>query len=73
MQGRVLFHIERVFRSAGGNGIVAHRTFLKLCASSGISTRVADYHDVVCHRVLRLIEQAARAQGMHKFRSVKCS
>ena len=73
MQGRVLFHIERVFRSAGGNGCLAHQTFLGYARLYGMSTDVRTYTDADCQCVLTMIENAARDHGMHKFRNVPCS
>ena len=58
MQGRVLFHIERIFRSA--------RLY-------GMPYDVTAYTDADCRNALTLIENAARDHGMHRTRNITCS
>lgn len=68
-QGRVVFHIERLFRSTGG-GVKAHGTFLAACRTKGIPSAVSGYTPTRCVEVLQLIESACRHRGMHLFRDV---
>jgi hypothetical protein len=68
-QGRVLFQMERIFRSTGG-GIKAHAEFLKLCDTEGLPVRVDTWSLGQCVRGLQLIERAARISGLHFFRAV---
>jgi hypothetical protein len=68
-QGRVVFHMERLFRSTGG-GVKAHGTFLAACRTKGISPAVPSYTPTRCVEVLQMIESACRHHGMHLFRDV---
>jgi hypothetical protein len=68
-QGRVVFHIERLFRSTGG-GVKAHGTFLAACRVKGIPSAVSGYTPTRCVEVLQLVESACRHHGMHLFRDV---
>lgn len=68
-QGRVLFHMERVFRSTGG-GVRAHAEYLALCKTEGLPARVDTWTLAQCVRGLQLIERAARIAGLHWFRDV---
>lgn len=69
MQGRVLFHMERLFRSTGG-GIKAHAQFIRLCHSHGLPRTVTDFSGGECLTALMLIEQACRDTGLHHFRQI---
>jgi hypothetical protein len=78
-QARVLFHVERVFRSAGGNGCKAHRDFtdtvsrlFDLGEIEGRPDSAASWSDAACSRLLREITAAARRHKMHHFRNVDC-
>jgi hypothetical protein len=69
-QGRVLYHQERLFRSTGGSGILAHQRYLRLCAKAGLHPDVGAYSRLQCIRALQLIERAARDAHLHLFRNV---
>lgn len=69
-QGRVLYHQERIFRSAGGRGILAHQAYLRLCIAAGLFDDVGAYDRLQCIRACQLIERAARAEHLHLFRNV---
>lgn len=69
-QGRVLYHQERIFRSAGGRGMLAHQAYLRLCTANGLAPDVASYDRLKCIRALQLIERAARAVHLNLFRDV---
>ena len=71
LQGRLGFHMERIFRSAGGTGILAHQRFLKLCEAAGLPLMFDTYTREQCVTCLRLVEQAACDQGMGLFRDVR--
>jgi hypothetical protein len=79
LQARVLYHVERVFRSAGGNGCIAHRDFTDTVAGKfmrgyleGREDRAATWDDRTCMLLLGEITAAARRHGMHHFRPVDC-
>jgi len=80
LQARVLFHVERVFRSAGGNGCKAHRDFTDAASRlfdlgeiEGWGPAAArSWPDATCKRLLREITAAARRHKMHHFRNVDC-
>jgi len=69
-QGRVLYHQERIFRSAGGRGILAHQAYIRLCTANGLAPDVAQYDHLKCIRACQLIERAARAVHLHLFRDI---
>lgn len=69
MQGRVLFHMERLFRSTGG-GIKAHARYVELCHQHKLPRIVTDMDHNECIDALRLIELACREVNMHFFRNV---
>lgn len=73
MQGRVMFHNERLCRSAGGSGPKCHSRFVALAAERGLRVAIDTYSDDECRVALQLLEQAARDVGMNKFRDVRCS
>lgn len=67
--GRVSFHMERLFRSAGGRGPYAHADFLAAAYAMGLPEQIEGvYTRAQCVLALKLIESAARGQGMHHFR-----
>lgn len=70
LQGRVAFHQERIFRSAGGPGHRAHARYLKLCEKLHMPEHLAQLEAWQCIRALRLIQLCARAEKMHYFRDV---
>ena len=67
LQGRVLYHIERLFRSTGA-GAVEHEVFLRSCEQLRIPTDVKEQTPAQSLVCLALIEQACHAFGMHQFR-----
>jgi len=67
LQGRVLFHTERLFRSTGA-GTIEHQVFLRSCEQLGIPAEVRDQTPAESLVCLALIEQACQALGMSKFR-----
>lgn len=69
-QGRVLYHMERLFRSAGGNGQKAHTRFVLLCEQSGLPKMVDQYTTWQCVLALQLIERACGHEKMHHFRPI---
>lgn len=69
-QGRVMFHAERIFRSAGGPGCLAAQTYRALCLDAGLPVMVDQWTDEQCTLGLAFIEQAARKHRMHLFRNV---
>lgn len=70
-QGRVLFHMERLFRSAGGRGMCAHYRYLNLCAAAGLPYNVTTFSLAQCVKACQLIERACTAEGLHHFRDVR--
>jgi hypothetical protein len=68
-QGRVLYHAERIFRSAGGPGCLAAQTWRDACAEAALPLMVDTWTHEQCLRGLRLIEWAARKHRMHLFRN----
>lgn len=70
LQGRVLFHIERAFRSVGGNGGTAHQVFLRACEQLRIPTEVKQQRPAESLVCLALIEQSCDAMGMRGFRDI---
>lgn len=69
MQGRVVFHQERIFRSTGG-GIHAHQRYVELCKIDRLPLQITEMADSHCIRALERIEQAARYCELHLFRDV---
>ncbi len=65
-QGRVLYHLERLFRSTGA-GAEPHRRFIQACADMGLSVRrVQDWTVPQCVQALQVMEACARrAKGFH--------
>jgi hypothetical protein len=70
-QGRVMYSMERIFRSAGGNGCLAHRHWIRLCAQEGLPCDVSAWSIAQCVSGLQLIEVAARGYKIHVFRDVR--
>lgn len=70
MQGRVLFHMERLFRSTGG-GIKAHARYVELCRAHNLPRLVTDFHRGNCFTALQLIEVACKDAGLSQFRQCK--
>jgi len=66
-QGRVLYHMERLFRSTGG-GIKAHAEWLRLVDAVALPARVDKWTATQCVQGLQLIERACRHVGLHYFR-----
>ena len=73
LQGRVMFHNERLCRSAGGSGPKCHARFVHLAAVEGLHVMIDTWSDEECRLGLTLLERAARDVGMHRFRDVRCS
>jgi hypothetical protein len=69
-QGRLVFHQERLFRSAGGNGCKAHVLYLGLCRERMLPERIGEMSREQVVAALQLIEISCRAVGMHHFRDV---
>ena len=70
-QGRVLYHAERIFRSAGGNGCMAARDWRDACAEAALPVLVSVWTVIQCVQGLQLIEWAARKHRMHLFRDCR--
>lgn len=70
-QGRVLYHAERLFRSAGGNGCTAAVSWRDACAEAALPVLVSTWTNAQCVKGLHLIEWAARKHRMHLFRDVR--
>jgi hypothetical protein len=70
-QGRVLYHAERIFRSAGGPGVLAAGMWRQACADAALPVLVSKWTHAQCIRGLQLIEWAARKQRMHHFRDCR--
>lgn len=70
-QGRALYHAERIFRSAGGPGVLAASIWRDACADAALPRLVSEWTREQCVRGMQLIEWAARKQGMHLFRDVR--
>lgn len=66
-QGRVLYHMERLFRSTGG-GIKAHAEWLRMIELAGLPHLVTRWNDYQCIEGLQWIERACRHTGLHHFR-----
>lgn len=73
LQGRVIFHNERLFRSVGGNGPKGHARFIELAAKADLPVAIDTYSDEQCRVALACMEQAARDVGMARFRDARCS
>jgi len=70
-QGRVLYHAERIFRSAGGPGCIAVQSWRDACAEAALPVLVSAWTLRQCVQGLQLIEWAARRHRMHLFRDVR--
>lgn len=70
LQGRVLFHVERLCSRAG---TPTHNAFIALAAGAGLPVAVDTYTDEQCRLALGFIEQAARQTGQAGLRDVRCS
>jgi hypothetical protein len=70
-QGRVVFHQERLFRSAGGRGMPAHATYLDLCREAGLPILIGKFDRNQCVIACRLIERACRTHQLHLTRDVR--
>lgn len=67
-QGRVLYHIERLFRSTGA-GIREHQQFTRTCADLGLNAqRVQDWTTPQCVQALQVMERCARRGRGFAFR-----
>lgn len=73
LQGRVMFHNERLCRSAGGAGPKCHARFVALAAEADLRVAIDTWSDDECRLGLTLLERAAREVGMSKFRDVRCA
>jgi hypothetical protein len=71
LQGRVLYHAERIFRSAGGSGCIAAQSWRDACADAALPVLVSAWTTAQCVKGLALIEWAARRHRMHLFRDVR--
>jgi hypothetical protein len=70
-QGRVLYHLERLFRSTG-HGVREHGAYIDAVNAEGMDPEaVATWDDATCVRALGLMEYAARGLGMHLVRPVR--
>lgn len=69
-QSRVLFHAERILRSAGGPGDRAAIRWRALCSAAGFSPMVSDWAPAQCRHGLIFLEHAARRERMHLFRNI---
>ena len=70
-QGRVLYHLERLFRSTGHGGR-EHAHFIAMVDAEGMDPEaVATWDDATCVRSLGLMEYTARGLGMHLVRDVR--
>jgi len=70
LQGRVAFHQERIFRSAGGSGVLAHLDYVKLAKAAGLPDLIGSWTPEQCVLGLELVERAARGRRMNQFRQV---
>ena len=67
-QGRVLYHLERLFRSTG-HGIMAHAQYIAAVREVGLDPeRVADWTVPQCVQALQIMERVARAAPGFRFR-----
>jgi hypothetical protein len=76
LQGRVLFHSERLFRSTGASyaSDSARSAWFVALRQEGLAPdAVADWSDAQCKRALALLEECARASGLGLFRDVRTS
>ena len=69
LQGRVVFHQERIFRSTGG-GQVAHTRYVKLCTIARLPNVITDMTPADCVHALYLIQRAAHWAGLGGFRDI---
>lgn len=70
-QGRVSYHAERIFRSAGGPGDRAAQSWRDACAEAALPVLVSAWTTAQCVKGLALIEWAARKHRMHHFRDCR--
>lgn len=69
-QGRVLYHVERIFRSTGGNPI-HHHAYIMACAQAELKLRrVVDWTQAECVTALQILERVARRCKLNRFRDV---
>lgn len=73
LQGRVIFHNERLCMSAGGNGRKIHARFIERAAAAGLRVAIDTYSDDECRVALQCLEQAARDCNAQRFRDVRCT
>lgn len=65
-QGRVLYHLERLFRSTG-HGIREHARYLQACEDVGLPLRAVHVWSVSdCIMGLQLMEQCARPMRLFR-------
>ena len=69
-QGRVVFHMERLFRSTGG-GMKAHASFTASCFAEGLPPLVSTWTREQCVLGLQLIERACRFHKLQLFRDIR--
>jgi hypothetical protein len=67
----VLYHAERILRSAGGPGVLAASIWRDACAEAALPKLVNEWTPEQCVRGLQLLEWAARKQRMHLFRDCR--
>lgn len=70
-QGRVLYHMERLFRSTGNAPPGAHEAFSASCLAEGLPRRIDTWDRDQCVLGLQLIERACRMHRMHLFRDCR--
>lgn len=70
-QYRVQFHAQRLFRQAGGRGIVAHFAWIEHCKHAGLGELISAYSLAQCVLALQLIERAAADAGLNLFRDTR--
>lgn len=70
LQGRVVFHQERLLRSTGA-GVYAHQHYTQACHRAGLPVAIAQFSVDQCRVALQLLEAACRVVGMSNFRDVR--
>lgn len=76
LQARVLFHSERLFRSAGASRATdrARGEWIRAVQALGLDpAAVPRWSDAQCTEALRLLEACARSAGVAYFRDVRVS
>jgi hypothetical protein len=69
LQGRVVMHMERLFRMTG-TGLKAHARYVKRAIAAELPVKIGLWSDAQCKLGLQLVEESCRDAGLGGFRDI---